>query len=373
MRVAGKNASDLLRPLDPDLERQWDQLAVATGSSPFVRPGWLKAWAGAFRQTEALRLLTVERDGELTGVLPLLAARGVLRSPTNFESPLFAPIAADHEAAAELAERLLAVDSGAVHLSALRPDDAPTEVLLDAAGRSGAPVLRRTLRASPYVDVTGDPAGFWRGLSKNRRHGLRRLRNRMGDAGEVSFEVHDGRENLDALLDEGFRLEAREWKRAAGSAILSRPGSTELFTEAARWAAEAGILRLAFLRLAGRPIAFGYNVQQGSVLYFIKVGMSDEHLKLGPGVVFTSHLVEHAFAQPDVSCVDMLGEDEPYKVDFASGTRELIRLHTFPRSWWGGVQRAAIVTTARARAFVVSRLSDASRTRLSAVRNRLVG
>jgi len=62
----------------------------------------------------------------------------------------------------------------------------------------------------------------------------------MADAGEVVLDVSDGSTgDLGALLDEGFRLEARPWKLAAGSAILSSPASVRFYTEGARWAAEA--------------------------------------------------------------------------------------------------------------------------------------
>ncbi len=358
-------------PIDAALELRWDQLALDAGSPPFVRPGWLRAWAAAFGRTRDLRLLTVERDGEPVAALPLLAGRWTLRSPTNSETPLFCPIATDAGAAGLLAHRLLSVRTGAVELDALAREQAASKVLLDAVARNGVSALRRPLRQSPHIDVSGDPAAFQRGLSKNRRHGLRRLANRLRDAGELTFTVHDGRADLDELLRDGFRLEAREWKRAAGSAILSRPAALRFYTAAARWAADQDLLRLAFLRLDGRPIAFGYLIQQHSTLYFLKLGMDDAYQKLGPGVVLTQHLIDHAFAQPGLTRLDLLGENEQYKADLASGTHEQIRLQIFPSPRIGPLERAAVVSAVRLRASLVHRMSGETRARLSAVRNRL--
>ncbi|MFC5993591.1 GNAT family N-acetyltransferase [Pseudonocardia hispaniensis] len=364
-------AGAAISPIDPALERRWDRLAVEVGSPPFVRPGWLRAWAAAFGRASHLRLLTVERDGELAAALPLLAGRWALRSPTNSETPLFCPIAADAEAAGRLADLLLTAGRGVVDLDALAPQETASRTLLEEVAHSGVSVLRRPLRQSPYIDVGGDPAAFQRGLSKNRRHGLRRLTNRLRDAGEVTFEVHDGRAGLEGLLRDGFRLEARPWKRAAGSAILSRPAALRFYTAVARWAAAQDILRLAFLRLDGRPIAFGYTIQQHSTLYFLKLGMDDAYQRFGPGVVFTQRLIDHAFAQPGLTQLDLLGENEQYKADFASGTHEQLRLQIFPSRRIAPLQRAAAVSAAELRTYLVNRMSEQTRTRLSAVRNRL--
>lgn len=364
----------LVSRVGADLERRWDELALASGASPFMRPGWLRAWLDAFRHA-ALGAVTVQRGDELTGLLPLLPGRyRTLRSPTNHETASFSPIVRDAESAAdELVERLLAI-GGSLDLSGLPVDEGtPGQRLVHAVERSGAVVLRNTRNTAPYVDVSGELEIFMRGLSKNRRHGMKRLRNRLRDAGELAFEVRDGRENLAELLTEGFKLEAREWKLRAGSAILSHPATTRFYTSAARWAAEQGILRLIFLRLSGRPIAFGYCVEQGDCLYFLKLGMDDEYQKFGPGVLITLSLIEHAFAQPSLTRLDLLGENEPYKADFASGTTEQIRLRVYPDNGLGRVRRTAVVAGADLRRIVVTRLSDQTRDRLSAVRNRLRG
>ena len=359
-----------LRAPDPDLRARWDALAVASGASPFVRPGWLGAWADAFGRADDLRLLTVERGGELVGVLPLLPGPLGLRSPTNHETALFTPVLADADAADELAGRLLAAGT-TVDLSAL-PADAPvTAALREAARRAGAPSLERPVCASPWIDTTGDPDSFLRRLSKNRRHGLRRLRHRMADAGEVVLDVSDGSTgDLGALLDEGFRLEARPWKLTAGSAILSSPASVRFYTEGARWAAEAGLLRLVHLRVDGRSVAFGYCLRQGDTLWFLKLGMADDLAKLGPGVVLTHHLVDLCCEDPELARLDLLGDAESYKADLASGTREQVRLQVFGHRLTGSAHRAALASAARLRAEAVARLSDDTRAKLSALRNR---
>lgn len=360
----------ILQTLSPALVERWDRLALATGAPPFVRPGWLHAWAEAFGRTDAVRLVTVERGGELVAVLPVLGGPFGVRSTTNQESALYRPVTADPEAAAELAERLLAARPRVIDLAAVDVADPDVVALRVAAQRAGAGVFVRPMRRSPYIDVSGDPAAFQRGLSKNRRHGLKRLRNRMAEAGTVEFDVRDGREDLTALLDEGWRLEAREWKVAAGSAVLSSPAAVAFYAAASRWAADEGLLRLVFLRLSGQAIGFGLCLRYGSTLSFLKLGMDDAHAKLGPGVVLTQHLIDYAFADPELRELDLLGDNESYKADLASGTREQGRMLLFPGRT-GPVLRGSVAAAAWARSELVSRLPDETRDRLSALRNRL--
>src|ERR1700754_2272071 len=108
----------LLQILDGELEREWDELAVRSGSPPFVRPGWIREWMAAFAPGQGVQVVAVKRGAELTAVLPLVSGRWRLRSPTNGESMAFSPVVADADAAAELADRLLARQERIVDLSA---------------------------------------------------------------------------------------------------------------------------------------------------------------------------------------------------------------------------------------------------------------
>ena len=363
----------MIRPLDADLLEAWDALALRTGAPVFARPGWLTAWADAFGRRDHLRALTVHRGGELVGVLPVTTGPLALRTPTNSETALIAPAIADDDAAGELAQRLLARRAGTVDLDAVPAAHPLTRAVRDGAGST--PSTETVRCSSPWVDTSGDPADFLQRLSKNRRHGLKRLAKRLDEAGEVSFDVHDGTnggdDDLAELLRDGLRLEAREWKLAAGSAIASSPARVSFYTQAARWAADAGVLRLAFLRLDGRAIAFGYCLQQGPTLHFLKLGMDDDHAKLGPGMMITKRLIDHAFAQPGVRELDLLGENESYKADLASGVREQVRLRVYPTPGLGTVQRRATDAVAALRKAAVARLSGPTRERLLAARNRL--
>ena len=96
----------------------------------------------AFRGSHDIDVLLTEADGRLAGVLPVLAGRHTLRSPTNSETPEFAPVVTGPESAERLAAGLLAASSGVVDLHAMPAADA--QILQRVADRRGVGVLTQS-------------------------------------------------------------------------------------------------------------------------------------------------------------------------------------------------------------------------------------
>ena len=95
---------------------EWEELARRSNASPFLWPGWMKAWWHAFGAGR-LQILTVYQNGHLAGVLPLLRLRGALKSTTNAHTPLFGTLAANEAAADKLAQALFAQAASRIDLS----------------------------------------------------------------------------------------------------------------------------------------------------------------------------------------------------------------------------------------------------------------
>ena len=322
------------------LEQEWDDLATRSEVSPFLRPGWIEAWWRAFG-TGPLAIIALRRDRELVGVLPLQRMRGRLSSPTNFHTPEFGLVAADGRAGDELAGALFARAGRRVSLSFLDSERSDEHRLRTEAERHGYRVLERSRFPSPYLAIDGDWAGYERNLSKNLRNDVRRRRRRLEEAGAVEVDVSRGEERLDELLDEGFAVEGSGWKNERGTAIVSGEETRHFYRDVARWAASRQLLRLCFLRLDGRAIAFHYNVEDRGRVYHLKGGYDPACERFSPGKVLHYALVERAFASR-ATRYDFLGANEPYKLQFANASRDVARLEAFAPSLAGGVERAVI-------------------------------
>jgi CelD/BcsL family acetyltransferase involved in cellulose biosynthesis len=292
-------------------------------ATPFLLPGWLTAWWRAFG-TGKLRVLTSRRGGRLCGVLPVAIHGGASSSPTNWHTPEFGLLATDAEAAHELYEQLFATHPRRVELSFLDPEGPTVQALSPPSGYS---LSERPLLQSPYVATDGDAEAYFEGRSANLRKSLRRTRRRLEEMGELSFDV----ERDTAHLDDGLRIEAAGWKGERGSAILKEPEADRFYHEVAGWAADAGSLRVAFLRLDGRPIAFELALQDDRSFYVLKHAFDPELARFNPAKLLTAETIRRAFDQ-GLSSYEFLGADEPYKRMWTDSCRERIEVQLFSRT-----------------------------------------
>lgn len=349
--------------IDP-LTRPWATLADRVGAAPFVRPGWVSAWLRAF-DSRQLRLYTVWRRQDLVGIAPLVSRHGALVSPTNAHTPLFGLLAEDAAARESLVGQLLAERPRHVDFGYLDPGCPTSAGFRRGLRERGYRSMTEVAVRSPFTDTSGDWSVYQQRLSKNRRTGLRRHERRLREQGELGLEIHDGTENLEALLAEGYRVEASGWKGTEGTAIQSSPETRQFYSAVARWAAEKRWLRLAFLRLNGRAIAFEFLLRHDDVIYDLKGGYDDAYRRWGPGVLLTYRLLEESFADPEVRSFEWLGEADPYKLEWSDGQRERLRLRSFAPSVAGTTDHLRHWLKAQAKRTADRWLSEASNDRLT--------
>ena len=311
---------------------EWRRLADAAGAAPFLRPGWFTAWWGAFGAGRPEIVALRRPGGPLAALIPLRRRLGRVLSSTNWHTPQYGMLAADPGSAAALATTLF--ERRPFELSLGFVDGAAPEVDLyrAAAAAAGYRVLERTMQRSPYVVTTGSWETFAQErLSRNRRSQLGRARRRLEGEGRVELELADGRERLEEVLEEAFRIEASGWKGTNGTAITSRPDTRRFYRDVARWAAGEGWLRVAFLRLDGQATAMMYLLETDRTLYYLKGGYDPGFERFSPGVVLLGSVIEHAF-RSDIDRVELLGGDERYKLAFTNDVHERLRFQAFATS-----------------------------------------
>ena len=321
------------------IAREWDELAARVDAPPFLWPAWMAAWLDAWGGTP--RIATIRDGGQLRAVLPLARRpMGVLASMANAHTPLFGAVAADPSYLHQIARAAVAARAPRTDLRALDIRSPLLAELRAAARAHGRTSIERVTDREPYVELTGSFEEYEAGLPRKHRKEMRRMRRRLEDEGAVTFEFADGTERLDDLLAEGFAIEGSGWKTEAGTAIQAVPEVHRFYTEIARWAATRGWLRLAFLRLEGRPLAFDFCLEAGGAYYALKGGYDVEYKRFGPGSLLTLESLKHAF-ENDLDSYEFLGTDDAYKLQWTSDVRERVRLQIFSRTIAGRGQDAA--------------------------------
>ena len=321
------------------LEREWDALADATRATPFQRPGWFDAWWRAFGSGR-LEIAALRRGDRLVAIAPLYRRRELLRSVTNWHTPEFDILAEDGPARRELLERLLRGRTRAVtlrFLTAGTPGESDARAVAETTRHR---VIVRSLEHPPYVPIDGGWEEYLGGRDRHRLSENRRRRRRLQEHGRLALAIEDGRASLDALLEEGFRVEASGWKAAAGTAIAARPETRQFYTEIARWAVSRGWLRLAFLRLDERAIAFQYLIVADGIASQLKGGYDPEHRKYAPGMLLAESVLEWAFSE-GLRRYEFHGVDERFKLEWAPASHELRAVELFPRTAPGALVWAA--------------------------------
>lgn len=127
-------------------------------------------------------------------------------------------------------------------------------------------------------------------------------------------------EAVDSALDDLYRLHDARW--GSGSAVLdSWPGFA-----AALWAgAPTGEVRVTDLvDAAGEVVAIELELWVGRRVAFYQAGRIESHELRGSGTVLKAAVIREAIEDGAVE-FDLLRGDEPYKADWASAQRRLLR------------------------------------------------
>ena len=317
------------------LREEWDDLADRAKAPVWMRPGWTEAWYRSFGVGTPV-VATVKEQGRLVALIPLERSRGELRAAANPHTPSIALMAEGDEAADALATDVLGRRARLVTLWPI--DRAGADRSRTAAAAARFEVIERTVKRPPFVALGEGWETYEKTLGSKLRSESKRRRRRLEESGRVTFDVHDGRNGLTSLLDEAFAIEVAGWKGKRGTAISSRPASEAFYREVAAWAAERDSLRLAFLRLDGRALAFDYSFEDERGHYLLKTSFHPDAHAFAPGVLLRQHMIRRSF-ELGLPSYEFLGHDEPWKLRWTKTCRELVLLKAFAPSLAGRTHR----------------------------------
>lgn len=320
------------------IAQEWDDLATRVGASPFMRPGWLLGYWRSREVRTPLHLVCLRDHDRLVGLAPLHVCDGVLRSLGHAAQTPFVPLA-EPGTRESLAAAMLDRRWSRLSLTYLPGDDPATDELVHAARALGWRSQARFYERTVEIDLTGGLEAVESRLSGKKRANLRRRRRRLGELGELTFTINDGRDAWRDDLDRFIALEASGWKgpRGSGTAIACRPESQRFFAEMAGWAAAAGTLRLSFVGLDGRPLAALLGLEDGDAYYAVRTAYDESYRQHSPSDVLLHHHIADLSARGAARLV-ILGRDEPYKREWSEEGRDHVIAHLFPPTLRGRLQ-----------------------------------
>lgn len=329
-----------------EMRAAWQRLRKQAAAPPFQSWEWAVAWQQWFGRGRAPRLLCVCEEGRLVALLPLVEeVRRVAGLPVRIRQwsllgagyggadglGLLALPEVEAEAATMVATHLLhdgAFD--ALELDGMAQESSFVRAMTQAFCATSADFHVRL--APRFICPQVDLGGGWGSLLKRSRRAenfkrrLKQLRHRAG------FEFRVVTQAAEALAAfERFRVlhEARR-QELDGSEATGHDSLRGFHRDLVlRWA-EAGLLRFEELWVEGECRASIYGVDDGRRFSFYNSGLDPAWAKLSPGLVLLGLSLEGA-ARRGVQCYDFLRGDEAYKLDWATGTQETVRLRVVAR------------------------------------------
>ena len=347
------------------LESEWEALLDESSCDlPFLTHDWFRLWWEHFGADRRVAILTARRAGKLVLAMPLMEARErwfpaplpKLHSLTNAHSYRYQILLArGEEGSVRAVWEALKRRRRAWHLLELErcPVGYPADQeLMRVARQDGHAVGVWHGGLSPYLTLEGTWERYFESLKPKFRSNLRNRTKRLEKLGRLEPEVVSDPSACSAALEDALAIEEASWKGDAGSAIATDATLRRFYAAWGERAAERGWLRLWFLKLDGKRVAFEYNVQYKGVLYCLKIGYRPELHPYSPGQVLKRSVLERAF-QEALREYDFLGVMDEAKSDWTDTGRPFTwayvyagsvpaRLHHALKFSWGPrLKRAA--------------------------------
>ncbi|HYJ84012.1 MAG TPA: GNAT family N-acetyltransferase [Allosphingosinicella sp.] len=325
------------------LVRSWRRLEAAA-SLPMQSHAFASALAGTLLSSWHIEVFHIRQGDDVAALLALCRQPGCFaRWTTVAAHQVCEPDDALYRnpQAARLLADAIAGDGRAVEL-----DRVP-------AGSDLIPALRSAIRgkgwmwvrpATPTPTISLDPS--WRDpasrFNSGRRSDFRRAARRASEQGECSFEIlSPGPDEFDALFDEAIGVEARSWKREAGTAIAVDRAKESCFRHYFRSACERGELRIAFMRIDGRAVAMQMGLEYLDRYWLFKIGFDEQYERCSPGTLLMLHTIGWA-AGRELKAYELLGNVEPWIAQFWTRERhDCVWVRAYPFNARGAAALAA--------------------------------
>jgi CelD/BcsL family acetyltransferase involved in cellulose biosynthesis len=137
-----------------------------------------------------------------------------------------------------------------------------------------------------------------------RRKEFKRLRNRLGEQGELKLETLSQSSNVQNFVENLLALEAKGWKGRRGTALQARTATASAFKQICINLQTAGKLRFWQLRHEGKAIASLFGMVEGDRAWIVKIAHDEAFAKFSPGVLLVLDATQSLFAEGGVKLVD---------------------------------------------------------------------
>lgn len=326
--------------------RLWEQTPRATF---FQTPEWVETAWRHYPDPQKLRVILVERRGELIGIVPFcvrterrkVGSLRMLTYPLNDWGTFFGPIGSQPGTAFRAAMRHIRSTPRDWDLIDLCWVDEAANEFVDvglAMREAGYGYLARPRMEVRICRTTGDWESFVAAKSHNWRRQMRRDQDQLERVGEVRLLRHRPEAGGTGAEPEHFEIyqlcegiAKKSWQADADSqSTLCSPRVRKVLLPLHRHAAALGMLDVAVLEVGERPAAFFYNYVARGHVYGLRMGYDPAAELAGAGKLLLYRMIEDSFRRGDVEYCFGPGR-QAYKDRFATEMRHAYTFRYYAR------------------------------------------
>ena len=316
----------------PELEKLktvWNSVASNT---PFSSWQWLVTWAENYIREDQLYILVAETSGGgIVGILPLFRDRSVVEGRvlrmlgsgnvcTDYLS-LFSLPEYRHEVCQQFALYLTAmVNDHAAGWDALLLEhiaQADTNVceFTDSMRLHGSELMKTQGQNCWRIAIPDSWEKYLAEMSKSHRKQVKRIERELIETGKARLHTVESETQLKQAMELLVDLHQKRRNRLGQIGCFACERFSNFLFMASQRLLEAGMLRLHWVEVAGRPVAAEFQLSDGQTTYAYQAGIDPESLELEPGRLIMIATIRQALEAGNRG-FDFLRGDEPYKAHF---------------------------------------------------------
>ena len=285
----------------------------------FATPEWNRVWWEEFGQGKDLFVLTMRRDGDLAGIVPLYRKhegdRKILRFLGGIDlTDYLGPICSveDRDDVAEALVAWLATDEVAWDEFDAHNMPVPfgfADALVDRVDAHGFDFELEQEETSAVLLLPDSWDAYLESLDAKERRELKRKQRRLGrEVPDATF-----RRTTEETLEQDLKFFVEMHRGAEGhKGHFMKPEIATFFERVARAFMPLGWLRLDFLEIGDRPVASTFSFELNGTFYLYNSAYEPDVKRLSPGVALVARLIEEAIER-GLETFDFLRGQERYK------------------------------------------------------------
>jgi CelD/BcsL family acetyltransferase involved in cellulose biosynthesis len=325
------------------LEPIWnDMLAKSDIDIPFMTFEWFGLWWKRYGSDKEMIILVVRDGSECVAIAPMMRKKmfwrclpvTVISFIANYLSMRTGMIVAkEHK---DLWETILNFTRLNYKFDLFYFDfvvkDSMTGKLLNNASQS-LRSIQMTGELSPYVDINGSWEDY---INKRSKKLLKNLKHRnkliISEGGYAITEYSNS--EISKAMEELLTVSRKSTQFKQRTAIANKEDLIEFYRSFSDLTSNLGWLRISIIKFKDVPIAFQYKLKYKDVTYSLKKGYNSEYYKYSPGIMLLHNSIKTAFADGSRE-YDLLGLNEPHKMEWTSTVREHRKYWIFNNTRYG--------------------------------------